>query len=57
MNKSTVTLARQSGFKVKYLADKIGISANRLSMALRGERTIPEEKERELKAFLEMLPK
>lgn len=57
MNKSTVELARKSGFKVKYLACVIGINPNQLSMALRGERTIPDEKEQQLKKFLQLVPK
>ncbi len=57
MNESTIRLVRNSGFKVKYLAEKIDINANQLSMALRGERSIPDEKEQKLKKFLELIPK
>jgi len=56
MNESTVKMVRESGFKVKFLAGKIGVHPNQLSMALRGERIIPDEKERMLKDFLKMIP-
>ena len=57
MNDSTIKLVRESGFKVKYLAEKIGVHPNQLSMALRKERGISEEKEQKLKRFLEVIPK
>lgn len=57
MNKNTKTLVRESGFKVKFLAEKIGIHPVQLSMALRDERTLPFGKEEELKKFLDKIPK
>lgn len=56
MNNNTKTLVRESGFKVKFLAEKIGIHPVQLSMALRGERSLPNGKEDELKKFLAKVP-
>lgn len=56
MNESTIKLVRESGFKVKFLAAKIDVHPNQLSMALRGERIIPLEKEQKLKEFLQLIP-
>ena len=56
MNSNTKTQVRDSGFKIKFLAEKIGIHPVQLSMALRGERTLPNGKEDELKKFLARVP-
>lgn len=56
MNDSTIREVRSSGFKVKFLAQKIGVHPNQLSMALRGERFLPNGKEELLKDFLKKVP-
>lgn len=56
MNESLKIKARESGFKVKALAEKIGISANYLSMCLNGLKTLSPEKEQALKRFLDKIP-
>lgn len=56
MNETTKKLVRESGFKVKFLAVKIGVHPNQLSMALRGERYLPNGKEDLLKEFLNKIP-
>ena len=56
MNNTTKIKVRESGFKVKFLAEKIGIHPVQLSMALRGERSLPNGKEEELTKFLSKIP-
>ncbi len=56
MNNQTIIDVRESGFKVKFLAKKIGVHPNQLSMALRGERYLPNGKEELLKEFLKKVP-
>jgi hypothetical protein len=56
MNKSLRDLARASGFKVNFLAIKIGVKPNYLAMCLRGERNLAEDKCKKLKDFLEAIP-
>ena len=43
---------REKGIKMNWIADKIGVSQPLLSMYLSGERLMPEEKERAIKALL-----
>lgn len=57
MNYTTKLAVKQSGLKIKYIAEKIGINPSQLSMAMSGYRFLPEGKEDELKAFLAKLPK
>ena len=56
MNKSLKDLARLSGFKVNFLATKVGVKPNYLAMCLRGERNLSEDKCKKLKDFLEAIP-
>lgn len=56
MNESLKIKAKNSGFKVKALAERIGVTPNYLSMCLRGERILAENKCIELKKFLEKIP-
>jgi hypothetical protein len=56
MNHSTKVLIKDSGFKLKFLADKIGLHPSQLSMAIKGDRALPFGKEEELKKFLAKVP-
>lgn len=56
MNESLKIKARNSGFKVKALAERIGVTPNYLAMCLRGERILSEDKCMALKKFLEKIP-
>lgn len=56
MNESLKVKVRDSGFKVKTLAERIGVSANYLSMCLNGLRMLSEDKCKELKDFLDKIP-
>jgi hypothetical protein len=56
MNKSLIDSARASGFKVNFLATKIGVKPNYLAMCLRGERNLAEDRCKKLKDFLEAIP-
>lgn len=56
MNKSLITKARESGFKVNKLAERIGVTPNYLAMCLRGERLLAEDKCKKLKEFLDAIP-
>lgn len=56
MNESLKIKARKSGFKVYFLADKIGVTRNYLAMCLRGERNLSDDKVKKLKDFLELIP-
>lgn len=56
MNNSLIIKARESGFKVNFLATKIGVKPNYLAMCLRGERNLSEDKCKKLKNFLEAIP-
>lgn len=40
------------GLKMKWIADKIGVSSPLLTMYLNGTRTMPEDKERMIKELL-----
>lgn len=56
MNESLIKKARESGFKVNFLAERIGVKPNYLAMCLRGERNLAEDKCKKLKDFLEAIP-
>lgn len=56
MNESLKVKARKSGFKVYFLAQKIGVEKNYLSMCLRGERNLSDDKVYKLKKFLDSIP-
>jgi plasmid maintenance system antidote protein VapI len=53
MNESLKIKVRESGFKVYFLADKIGVGKNYLSMCLRGERNLSVYKSSKLTDFLD----
>lgn len=48
---------RESGLKHKFLADKISIDIQTFSKAFRGERFLDPDKEKELREYLDKLPK
>ena len=52
MEKELKEKIKSSGYKKKYLADKIGISQNYLSMCITGKRNMSEKKQTELKTLL-----
>lgn len=56
MNESLKKKVRDSGFKVKTLAERIGVSPNYLSMCLNGLRLLSEDKIKKLKDFLDKIP-
>lgn len=56
MNESLKNLVKSSGFKINFLAEKIGTSANYLAMCVRGERNLSEDKCKKLKEFLQAIP-
>lgn len=56
MNESLKTSIKSSGFKINFLAEKIGVSANYLAMCIRGERNLSEDKCTILKNFLQAIP-
>lgn len=43
---------KNSGFKIKFLAEKIGVSANYLSMCMAGKRKLSETKQNKLNEIL-----
>jgi len=43
---------RSKGYRMSWIADKIGVSQPLLSMYLSGERTIPEDKEKRIKELI-----
>lgn len=53
MNKTTIKKIKESGYKQEYLAMKIGITPNYLSMCINGARTLAGHKEAELNNFLD----
>ena len=56
MNNSTKVLIKESGFKLNFLAKKVGLHPSQLSMAIKGDRALPFGKEEELKKFLAKVP-
>jgi len=56
MNSSLKKMVRESGFKIGFLAKKIGVSGSMLSMCLSGDRNLSEDKEKALKDFLMKIP-
>jgi plasmid maintenance system antidote protein VapI len=56
MNESLKIKIRESGFKINFLASKISVQPNYLSMCLNGERMLSEDKVKILKDFLYAIP-
>lgn len=56
MNPSLREKVTASGFKIKALADRIGVKPNYLAMCVRGERNLSDTKAKILKDFLEAIP-
>jgi len=56
MKNTTIIKVRASGFKVNFLAEKIGVNPAQLTMALNGRRPLPIGKEEKLIEFLSKIP-
>lgn len=48
MEKEIISKIQKSGYKKKYLAERLKVSENYLSMCLKGKRNLSEEKKLEL---------
>lgn len=57
MNSILKSKIKESGLKHKFLAEKIGVNAMQFSKCFHGERFLDPEKEKELKEYLDKLPK
>lgn len=56
MNRAIVKKIRESGLKINFLASKINVTPNYLSMCIRGDRNLSELKENVLIDYLNSLP-
>ena len=52
MEKEIIDKIKKSGYKKKYLAEKIGVTQSYLSMCITGKRNMSEKKQTELKTIL-----
>lgn len=52
MEQEYIDKIKKSGFKIKFIAKKIGVSANYLSMCMAGKRTLSERKQNKLNEIL-----
>ena len=52
MEKEIISKIQKSGYKQKYLAEKLKITENYLSMCLNGRRNLSERKKDELKKII-----